>query len=163
MTRVLTLSLAALALLAAGCGGDDGSSKEDYEREVQTVGDTLQRTFGELGSSISGSGSTEQAATKLEEGAASLDKAAADFRNIDPPSEIEDSHNKIVSGLEALADEFRKGAQAAEGGDLQELLQFAQGLQGSDAVRQVTEAGNDIESKGYDFNTSTNGDGGGGE
>lgn len=163
MTRVLTLSLAALALLAAGCGGDDGSSKEDYEREVQTVGDTLQRTFGELGSSISGSGSTEQAATKLEEGAASLDKAAADFRDIDPPSEIEDSHNQIVSGLEALADEFRKGAQAAEGGDLQELLQFAQGLQGSDAVRQVTEAGNDIESKGYDFDTSTSGDGGGGE
>lgn len=163
MTRVLTLSLAALALLAAGCGGDDGSSKEDYEREVQTVGDTLQRTFGELGSSISGSGSTEQAATKLEEGAASLDKAAADFRDIDPPTEIEDSHNQIVSGLEALADEFRKGAQAAEGGDLQELLQFAQGLQGSDAVRQVTEAGNDIESKGYDFDTSTSGDGGGGE
>ena len=163
MTRVLTLSLAALALLAAGCGGDDGASKEDYEREVQTVGDTLQRTFGELGSSISGSGSTEQAATKLEEGAASLDKAAADFRDIEPPSEIEDSHNQIVSGLEALADEFRKGAKAAEGGDLQELLQFAQGLPGSDAVRQVTEAGNDIESKGYDFDTSTSGDGGGGE
>lgn len=163
MTRVLTLSLAVLALLAAGCGGDDGASKEDYEREVQTVGDTLQRTFGELGSSISGSGSTEQAATKLEEGAASLDTAAADFRDIEPPSEIEDSHNQIVAGLEALADEFRKGAKAAEGGDLQELLQFAQGLQGSDAVRQVTEAGNDIESKGYDFNTSTSGDGGGGE
>jgi hypothetical protein len=163
MTRVLTLSLAALALLAAGCGGDDGSSKEDYEREVQAVGDTLQRTFGELGSSISGSGSTEQAATKLEEGAASLDKAAADFRDIEPPSDIEDSHNQIVSGLQALADEFRKGAQAAEGGDLQELLQFAQGLQGSDAVRQVTEAGNDIESKGYDFNTSTSDDGGGSE
>ncbi len=163
MTRVLILCLAALALLAAGCGGDDGSSKEDYEREVRSVGATLQQTFGELGTSISGSGSTEQAATKLEEGAASLDKAAADFRDIDPPSEIEDSHNQIVSGLEALADEFRKGAQAAEGGDLQELLTFAQGLQGSDAVRQITQAGNDIESKGYDFNTSTSGDGGGGE
>lgn len=163
MTRVLTLCLAALALLAAGCGGDDGSSKEDYEREVRAVGGTLERTFGELGNSISGSGSTEQAATKLEEGAASLDKAAADFRDIEPPSEIEDSHNQIVSGLEALADEFRKGAQAAEGGDLRELLEFAQGLQGSDAVRQITEAGNDIESKGYDFDTGDGqGEGGGG-
>lgn len=152
MTRVLTLCLAALALLAAGCGGDDGSNKEDYEKEVRAVGATLERTFGELGSSISGSGSTEQAATKLEEGAASLDKAAADFRDIEPPSEIEASHDKIVSGLEGLADEFRKGAKAAEGGDLEKLLEFAQGLQSSDAVRQVTEAGNDIESKGYDFN-----------
>ena len=154
MTRVLTICLAALALIAAGCGGDDGSSQEDYEREVRSVGQTLERTFGELGSSISGSGSAKEAAGKLDEGAASLDKAASDFREIDPPSEIEDSHNQIVSGLEALADEFRKGAEAAQSGDTQELLEFAQGLQSSDAVQQITTAGNEIESKGYDFGTS---------
>lgn len=153
MTRVLTLCLAALALLAAGCGGDDGGDKEDYEREVREVGATLERTFGELGSSISGSGSAEQAAEQLEEGAGSLDQAAADFREIDPPSEIESSHNEIVAGLEALADEFRRGAEAAEGGDLSELLEFAQGLQGSEAVQQITEAGNEIESQGYDFSS----------
>ncbi|MEX2197023.1 MAG: DUF6376 family protein [Thermoleophilaceae bacterium] len=163
MTRVLTLCLAALALIAAGCGGDDGASEEDYEREVREVGQTLESTFGELGTSISGSGSTEQAAEKLEEGAASLDEAAADFRGIDPPSDIEDSHNEIVSGLEALADEFRTGAEAAEGGDLSKLLEFAQGLQSSDAVQQITEAGNQIEEEGYDFNSGGGGGDGGGE
>lgn len=156
MIRVLTTCLAALALVVAGCGGDD-SSREDYEQEVRQVGDTLERTFGELGESISGSGSTEQAAQQLEEGAQSLDQAAQDFREIDPPSEIQDPHNQIVEGLEALADEFRTGAEAAESGNLDELLEFAQNLQNSEAVQQITDAGNEIEEQGYDFS------GGGGE
>lgn len=164
MTRVVTACLAALALLAAGCGGDDGTSREDYEREVQQVGTTLEETFGELGSSISGSGSTEEAAKQLAEGAESLDKASSDLDDIDPPSDIADAHEDIVAGLAELADEFRSGSEAAEGGDLAKLLEFAQGLQNSEAVQKITAAGNTIEEKGYEFNATgedSGGEGGG--
>ena len=148
MTRALTLCLAALALVAAGCGG---SSKDDYESQVRDVGKTLEQTFGDLGTSISGSGSTEQAAQRLEQGATSLDKASRDLAKIDPPSEIQAQHKDLVAGLAELADEFRTGAAAAKGGDLNKLLQFASSLQSSKAVRKITKAGDEIEKKGYDF------------
>jgi hypothetical protein len=150
MKRVLTICLLALAPLAAGCGGDD-ADKDEYEREVREVGQTLESTFGSLGTSISGSGNTEEAATKLEEGASSLDRASQELGDIDPPSEIEGPHDDLVEGLGELADQFRQGAEAAEGGDLDQLLQFASTLQSSEAVQKITKAGEEIESEGYDF------------
>jgi len=152
MLRVLTISLAALALLVAGCGGgDDDTDKETYERQVNEVGQALDRTFDQLGESISSSGSAQEAAGKLEEGADSLARAAGDFDEIDPPSDIEDAHDKIVAALKALAEDFREGAEAAKQGDVNELLAFAQGLQTSQPVRDISEASQEIEKAGYDF------------
>lgn len=157
MLRVLTIVLAALALVVAGCGGgddNDDTDKATYERQVTEVGQTLDKTFGELGESISSSGSAEEAAAKLEEGADSLAKAASDFDDIEAPSDIEDAHDKIVDALEALARDFREGAAAAKEGDVNELLEFAQGLQTSKPIRDITAASDEIEKAGYDFGDS---------
>lgn len=150
MKRVVIPCLAALALIAAGCGGDE-VSKDEYESSVRSAGTALEKTFGSLGSSLSDSSSPEDAAKELEQGADALDKAAGDLGDIEAPSEIEDAHDDVVEGLAALADEFREGAKAAAGGDVDSLVEFATSLQSSAAVRKITAAGEKIESEGYSF------------
>ena len=152
MKRAATLCLAALMLVAAGCGGDDdGTSKEDYEKEVREAGQTLEKTFTNIGASISGAGSPKEAAAKLDEGADALEKTSGDLGDIEPPSDIEDSHDELVEGLDELADEFRNGADAAEEGDPTKLREFATSLSRSEAVQKIQSAGEEIEKKGYDF------------
>lgn len=150
MVRVLALCLAALALVAAGCGGGD-DSRQDYERQVSDVNRTLEQAFGNLVSSIRSAGSTEQAAAQLDEGASSLDQAAQQLAAIDPPDDVEAPHQQLVSGLRGLADEFRKGAEAAREGDVEELREFAEGFRQSAPARQITEAGERIAAQGYEF------------
>lgn len=167
MNRARALRLAGLVVLVAAAllwwpigllGGDD--SDDDYETQVEKVGQTLEETFTNLGASISGSGDTREAGRRLQEGARSLDEASTDLAAIEPPSEIAAQHEQLVSGLAELADEFRTGARAAQAGDLDKLLKFASTLQSSAPVRKITSAGREIESKGYRFRSGGGGGGG---
>jgi cytochrome c556 len=151
MTRVLALCLVAIALVVTGCGGGGDTSKADYEKQVNAAGKALQQSFGDIGTSIGNAKDTKQTAAKLADGATALDKAADDLGDIDPPDEIESQHNDLVDGLHELADEFRSGAEAAKSGDVSKLVQFASGLQSSKAVKKITQAGQEIEKKGYKF------------
>lgn len=149
MKRAFTLFLAAGAVALAGCGG--GDDKADYEKEVREAGKALEKSFGDIGSSLGGAGSAEQAAEKLEEGADALEKAAKDLDDVDPPSEVKEPHDDVVEALGELAGEFRDGAEAAQSGNVEELLQFSTSLQGSEAVKKLTAAGQKFEKEGYDF------------
>lgn len=151
MTRALALCGAALALLASGCGGGDETSKAEYEKQVREAGRTLESTFAGIGTAISDADSAEDAAIKLEEGAAALQEASRKLGAIEPPSDIRDAHEDVVDGLASLSEEFRAGAKAAEGGDVSKLLEFATRLQASPAVKKIEAAGKVIEEKGYEF------------
>jgi hypothetical protein len=141
--------LVALVAPVAGCGGD-GGDEEAYEREVRKAGQTLEQTFGELGTSISGSGNTERAAQTLDEGATSLDRASSELGDVDPPSDVEAHHDELVAGLAELAADFREAADVAREGELAPLLEFASTLPGRDSVEKVTRAGTAIEAEGYE-------------
>lgn len=150
MKRALAPCLAVGALVVAGCGGG-GDDKADYEKEVRAAGQALEKAFGDIGSSVSGSASAGEAATKLEEGAEALDKAASDLDGVDPPSEVKAPHDDVVDALGELADEFHSGAEAAKSNNVEALLKFTTGLQSSASVKKLTEAGQKFEKEGYDF------------
>lgn len=146
MTRALAVAASALALFAAGCGGDD---KEDYVKEFNKVGTTLERTLTSLGTELTGSTDPKQIATKLEEGAKALTDAAGDLDGIDPPGDAEQAHEKIVSGVKDLAGTFKKGAGEAKSGDLSKLVETFSGIQGSQGATKIQEAQKELRDKGY--------------
>ena len=147
MTRSLALGLAVVALIAVGCGG---TSKEDYEGEIDRVGETLDEQFTEIGRDIQASGSLENAAGEVRKGADVLDEAVADLEGIDPPDDAEDAHTKIVDGVAALADDFREAARAASANDAPRVIELFGDLESSEGFKKILAARQDLKDAGYD-------------
>lgn len=149
MIRKLSALLAVLALVVAGCGGDDGE-KENYERQATAVAKTLDEAFTVLAEDPAKADPADIAA-KLQVGADSLAKAAAGLAEIDPPSDIEDAHDRIVKGLEKLADQFGEAATAAEEGDTDAVIEFGEQIQSSPVLEDMSKASEEMEAAGYTF------------
>ena len=147
MSRVLAVFLAAVALVAAGCGGSD---KEDYEEEIDKVGQTLDEQFTEIGRDIQASGGLKRAAPEVEKGAEALDDAVADLEEIDPPDDAEAAHGKIVRGVGLLADDFREAGRAAGENDAPRVLRLFGDIESSEGFRMIVEARDDLREAGYD-------------
>ena len=154
---VLLVTLFAL-LLVAGCGGggdDKSSSKSDYGKELAAAGQTLQKTFADIGDATGASTSSKQIGDRLDKGATALDDAAAKFGAIDPPAEAKGAHQKLVDGLKELAGVFRKGADAARKNDTATLTKALQGLATSDGVKKITEAQKELKDAGITVTTAS--------
>ena len=149
MTRALATAVSVLVLGIAGCGGDEEQDKEAYVKEFNKVGSTLQKTLTGLGTDITGSTEPKQISTKLDEGAKALEAAADELDGIEPPEDADASHDKIVSGVKDLAGTFRKGADQAESGDLEELTDTFQGIEGSTGAAKIQQAQKELRDKGY--------------
>ena len=144
-SRATALLLA--AVVAAGCGG---TSKEDYEREIDQIGKTLEQQFTGIGRDIQSSGSLQRAAPQVEEGAEALDEAAAELEELEPPEDAEGAHRKIVNGIETLADDFRAAARAAAANDTDALLKLFGDIARSEGARKIAAARRELERAGYD-------------
>jgi len=147
MTRFLALGLVVVALVAAGCGG---TSEEDYEDEIDRVGQTLDEQFTEIGRDIQESGSLKNAAGDVRKGAEALDEAVADLEDVDPPDDAEDAHAKIVDGIGSLADDFREAARAADANDAPRVIELFGDLESSEGFKKILEARQDLKDAGYD-------------
>ena len=146
MLRPLATCLAALALFAGGCGG---TSKEDYEKEIDEVGTTLDEQFTEIGRDIQESGDLERAADEVAKGAEALDEAAAELEDIEPPDDAEEAHGKVVDGVELLADDFRAASRAAAANDAEKVLELFGNIESSEGFKKIVEARDDLKKAGY--------------
>jgi hypothetical protein len=147
MSRIVALLLAAVALVAAGCGG---SSEEDYEGEIDQIGQTLDEQFTEIGRDIQASGGLRRAAPEVEKGADALDEAVADLKEIDPPDDAEAAHDKIVRGVGLLAEDFREAGRAAGANDAPRVLRLFGDIESSEGFRMIVEARDELRDAGYD-------------
>ena len=147
LSRPAAAMLAVLALVAAGCGG---TSKEEYEEQIDEIGTELDRQFTGIGREIQGSGSLRKAAPEVDNGAEALDEAADDLEDVEPPDDAQAAHNKIVAGIRTLANDFRKAARAAASNDTKALLELFGNIGASKGARTIAEARKDLEDAGYD-------------
>jgi hypothetical protein len=138
---------AAVALVAAGCGGGGGVDRNDYVKELNEAVATLQNSTASLGP-----GTGAAAATRLADGSKAMDAAAADFAAIAPPSDAEHAHGQIVDGLHKLAGTFRVAADAARSKDDEKLLETLQGFDDSTGARKLQAATDELAAKGYKVN-----------
>jgi chromosome segregation ATPase len=120
IVAALTAVLLAAGLLAA-CGGDDGTSKEDYAQEVEDVLEPLGTELSKLGQTISESEDSAALAAGISEAQGELDQAAADLEEIDPPSDLEDVNADLVAAISEFSDNLGAARDAAEADDKEAL------------------------------------------
>jgi hypothetical protein len=112
--RCLTLALiAASALALAACDGDTAENNE-YVDEVNEVSSTLLSSVQALPAA---GGSPQQVSAALEQVASQVGTASTDLSEIEPPEDVADLHDKIVTDMSTLSDEATNAAnEVASGG-----------------------------------------------
>lgn len=95
-SRLLLMIAVALmgAALLAGCGGP---SKKEYEKEVRAIGADVEEEIDKLGEGAPTPDTLERATSTLE-------GAADDIEDVEPPSEVEELHDDLVTTLRDTAD-----------------------------------------------------------
>jgi len=123
--RILASALAITALIVgAGCGGGDDSNDE-YAEEVKTVLEPLGSELQEVGDAVSRSANAQQLADSVQTAEDEIQTAVDELEAIDPPSDVEDAHQKLISTLDQFNVALGKLSAAAETGDTAEILSTA--------------------------------------
>jgi hypothetical protein len=116
---VTALLLAAMTAMSA-CGGDDdggdggsnggGGKAEGPDEYAQQVCDTLGDRFNELNTLMEGGDfdDPEQLQEAISDARPVIEDLANDLGDIEPPSEIEDWHNGLVTTLSQASELFGK-------------------------------------------------------
>ncbi|MCW2926309.1 MAG: hypothetical protein JWM86_277 [Thermoleophilia bacterium] len=95
-TRLLAaiVALVACAALLAGCGGP---SKKEYEKDVRSVGNSVEKDIKALDSGT-------PTAKDLDSAQKSLDDAADELDDIDAPDDVSKLHDDLVDTLHDTSD-----------------------------------------------------------
>lgn len=111
--RHATIVLVAVAALGlAACDGDTAENNE-YVDEVNAVSSQLLDSVSALPAS---GGSPGQISSALDQVASQLGTAASDLSAIDPPEDVSDLHEDIVTDLQTLEDEATNAADEVQQG-----------------------------------------------
>jgi hypothetical protein len=145
--RLFAVAALVAAAAAAGCGG--GGGRDGYVEQFNRADRTLERTLSGIGDDLRAGTSGREVGAKLDESARALDRAAGDFDRIDPPSDAEHAHGRIVDGLRRLAGLFRDSADAARRDDVAGLTRTLEGLESSAGARESQAAQRELKDKGY--------------
>ncbi len=133
---IVPLFIAAMLLtfgtIAAACG-DDGLTLEEYFQRIDVLGNDLEDESDRLGEefeeAIEGAETEDDVIEPFRDFFNRLAALFGDFvselESIDPPSEVEDAHNEIVTaqaeGLELLEDLDERAQRAESVSDFEEL------------------------------------------
>lgn len=162
MRALVLAGLAAVVLVAAGCGGEEAPPEppEAEPAPAPSYVETLRQAFDPVLEATGGLADVSEL-EELEAGLEELEDAANEgverLRAAEPPEELAGAHNRLVSGFEVLAGraaEARAAFAAAREGDLAELPALleagsALGLEGieviQDALEELRELGVDTD------------------
>jgi hypothetical protein len=110
--RFVLLTLAALALVLAGCGGGARLSKAEYEQKLKSTGVEL----AEASKTLADAHTAAEFVTGVDQVQEAIRKAADDLDGVRPPEDVASANDRLVNALRVLADEFDKVKEAAKGG-----------------------------------------------
>lgn len=111
--RLLTLALAVTSAVAFAACDEDTAENNEYVDQVNQVSSTLLDSVESL---PVGGGSPQQVSSALEEVSSQLETASTDLAEIDPPEDVADLHDKIVTDLETLSSEATNAADEVSAG-----------------------------------------------
>lgn len=151
MKRRFALPLCLLMLgaaPAAGCGGDE-LSEEDYTNQVQEAIAPVVETSQTLVTEATQAKSVEELGAPLGEAASTYGETASTLEDIEPPEDVTDLHERLVTAHEQIADSASAAANAAEDGDQAGVEPFREA---GDAYRTELESlVGEYQDKGYEF------------
>lgn len=121
---ILTLALLA-TLVAAGCGGGGGDSREDFQSSVIESRNTVDGALAHITDNPSGKAELLQ---RMEQAATTIDAAAESLDRKEPPAEMTDEQKKLVTAYRQLAVDLTTTADQIRQPGFEDLLQGTQGL-----------------------------------
>jgi hypothetical protein len=137
--RALVLAAAALALVAAGCGGGGKAvSRDTYTRSAESVCASLD----EKGSAISQPSTIAELAPFARKSAALLRDAVKELRTLEPPDELAEANTRWLDALDEVRIKLEDLARAAEARNEQTVTRLAGELdaaqaRANDAAREL--------------------------
>jgi hypothetical protein len=154
MRRALVGLSAVLAIVVAGCGGDDGgdkpSAKQVYGQQLAEATGALQKAFADT-DQVGANVSSAQIIGHREAQAAVIDDTVKKLRKVRPPAALTAAHRKLTEGLQELAASFR----SAGGKDTKSLAAALRTLQTSTGVKKLTEASAELKANGVTVTTAS--------
>jgi len=105
---LILAALAATALLAGGCMGDDDT--EAFEREVVSARDTTDSSFAY----IKRPESTEDLVRRLRTSGQRIERVSGTLADADAPADLADEHTRLVTALDAMSEEMNAAANSIE-------------------------------------------------
>ena len=142
--------LAALALPACGDDDDDSGdggealSAEEYDAEMEAALQTFAE-LDQLSAPLANPESVEQYVTGVREIVTEIDGTVSDLEAIEPPENVSEEHDELISAVEAYRDVFPPVADAAEAGDNAALQSGATDLQA--AAFEFQETATDLDQR----------------
>ena len=115
-TALATILAALLALsLLAGCGGDSGPSKSDYDKDFKPINAEFLALGREVGTTVqTAKGQTDVAlAQKFGEQAAQVGSLKARLDELDPPDDYKSDHDKLSAAMGVLRADLQQISTAA--------------------------------------------------
>jgi hypothetical protein len=103
----LAALLAALAVGATGCGGDDSSELEDYEASVVDTRNRVELAF----SNIAEAQTRADFSKRMEEASVRIERAADDLGEAEVAEGFEDETDKLTRALRQLATDLEATAE----------------------------------------------------
>jgi hypothetical protein len=128
------LAALAVALPAAGCGGDDSDQfREDYNAAVEK----LSRINSDIGSATGGSAgqSNDAIAKEFDKIADTAEQTRSDLADLDPPDDAKEEFDTLLSSLGKGVDDLRAVASAAKSDNP---------AKANEAVRDLARTGQEI-------------------
>ncbi|MEA2393173.1 MAG: hypothetical protein QOJ82_1064 [Solirubrobacteraceae bacterium] len=117
----VALLLIALALVAAGCGGDTKASNA-YVDAVNKAQNTFATSFDKLSSRITATSTPAQDQQTLEGFRQAVDRAVGDLRAIDVPEKVKPLHRRLVTEISAYGREIDRAKTAFDSSDPQAIV-----------------------------------------
>jgi TolA-binding protein len=140
LTALVAVTLAALAL--AACGGDDDDSAS-FQEDYPALSDRLVSLGEEVGQAIQNANTESDAALAEQFGeyAEQLDGLRQDLEELEPPEDLADEREDLVTAMGDVRSSLEGIASAAEDGDPQAARDATLELvEGSTELRDAREA-----------------------
>lgn len=142
------MAFAAVALIAAGCGGDT-EEKNDYVDQVNKAQTEFADQVTKLSTAITSTSSDSADQKTIESYQGAVDGVVKDLEGITPPEDVEAEHQQLVDAMSAYGKSVSTALEDLQGGSAQDRLKAATELQqaSSTAGTQINQAIDAINKK----------------
>lgn len=138
LRSLLLVAFAAVALIAAGCGGDT-EEKNDYVDQVNKAQTEFANQVTKLSSAITSTSSDTADRKTIQSYQDAVDGVVKDLEGITPPEDVKAEHQQLVDAMSQYGKSVGTALDDLQGGTAQDRLAAAQELQ-----KASTTAGTEI-------------------
>jgi hypothetical protein len=151
--RVVAGSLAVVAALAlaAGCGGEDTLTPDEYRHRLEEIAAELSVRLSDGLSGVRRGADPAEAAGAVRRAATAMDRTAANLEGLLPPEDAEAANRALADGVRLFGGELRRLAELTESGQDQRVRLYLQTASrgATPALVAIEDAFTDLRAAGY--------------